>query len=70
MTIKQAEEAKKRYDLLKIQIMERLQKDMHQFVEDLISKNNAIGYQDAVNVWILEKLAELEMNKSDNRKIF
>ena len=41
-------------------LAERFQEDCHKSAEVIMSDNKKISYQDATNVWIFRKLAELQ----------
>lgn len=43
-----------------LRISERLQDDCHKVVEAVMQESNKVSYQDATNVWLFNKLAELE----------
>ena len=49
---------------------EKLQEECHAIVEVIKENNSMIGYQDATNVWMFRKLAELELKNEELEKKF
>lgn len=47
---------------------EKLQEECHTTVEFIKENNSIIGYQDATNVWMFRKLAELELEVETLKK--
>ena len=42
-------------------IAEKLQEDCHKTVEAVLKESKKVSYQDATNVWLFNKLAEMEL---------
>jgi hypothetical protein len=51
---------------------EQLQEDCHKVVGDIMGRSQKVSYQDATNVWLFNKLAELQnrIEELEKRKIF
>lgn len=47
---------------------EELQKECHDSVTDMVLQNPVISYQDATNVWIFNKLADLELQIEESAR--
>lgn len=47
---------------------EKLQEECHTIVEFVKENNSMMGYQDATNVWMFRKLAELELQIDELKK--
>ena len=51
-------------------VAEALQKQEHEYVNEIIENNPKMDYQTALNAWFYLKLAELIVNKSEKQKQF
>ncbi len=49
-------------------VAEALQKQAHEYVNEIIENNPKMDYQSALNAWFYLKLAELIVNKSEKQK--
>lgn len=47
--------------MIQKEITAQLQKSCHEFTEILMKANPKVSYQDATNVWLFDKLAELQI---------
>jgi hypothetical protein len=47
---------------------EHIQEDMHRHIEMLVSANKKCSYQDAANIYLITKLAELQLQINDLAK--
>lgn len=56
------------FDKKVIATAEMFQESCHEFVEMLSSANPDLRYQDATNVWIFKKLAEIQVMLSEIKK--
>ena len=44
-----------------IKIIEKFQEECQQTVEDVLKRSKIISYQEATNVWLFNKLAQMEI---------